>query len=74
MEGGPGRVSLPGKMLHQGPVGQLAPRIAFQRLLVRLPKLALVPGPLDWSDNLVVRGLHRLEIAIGTAARDRAHA
>jgi cytochrome P450 len=56
------------------PLARLEARIAFQRLLVRLPKLALVPGPLDWSDNLVVRGLHRLEIAIGTAARDRAHA
>jgi len=56
------------------PLARLEARIAFQRLLVRLPKLALVPGPLDWSDNLVVRGLHRLEIAIGTAVRDRAHA
>ena len=56
------------------PLARLEARIAFQRLLARLPHLALVPEPLEWSDNLVVRGLHRLEIEIGVAAGGRAHA
>ena len=56
------------------PLARLEARIAFRRLLVRLPQLALVPGRLEWSDNLVVRGLQRLEIAIGTTTGGTAHA
>ena len=47
------------------PLARLEGRIAFRRLLQRLPRLALAAQKLEWSDNLVVRGLHRLEIEIG---------
>lgn len=47
------------------PLARLEGRIAFRRLLKRLPRLALAAQKLEWSDNLVVRGLHRLEIEIG---------
>jgi len=46
------------------PLARLEARIAFQRLLVRLPALALAAQKLEWSDNLVVRGLRRLDIEI----------
>jgi cytochrome P450 len=46
------------------PLARLEGRIAFKRLLQRLPGLALAAQKLEWSDNLVVRGLHRLDIEI----------
>ncbi|MBL8833448.1 MAG: cytochrome P450 [Rhodospirillales bacterium] len=44
------------------PLARLEARIAFPRLLERLPRIALAPQTLRWSDNLVVRGLHSLEL------------
>ena len=44
------------------PLARLEARIAFPRLLARLPRIALAPQTLRWSDNLVVRGLHALEL------------
>jgi cytochrome P450 len=47
------------------PLARLEGRIAFARLLRRLPNMRLAPQTLRWSDNLVVRGLHALEINLG---------
>jgi cytochrome P450 len=47
------------------PLARLEARIAFPRLLARLPRIALAPQTLRWSDNLVVRGLHALELDLG---------
>jgi cytochrome P450 len=44
------------------PLARLEARVAFPRLLQRLPRIALAPQTLRWSDNLVVRGLHSLEL------------
>lgn len=46
------------------PLARLEGRVAFPRLLERLPHVALAPQALRWSDNLVVRGVHSLEIDI----------
>lgn len=46
------------------PLARLEGRVAFPRLLDRLARIDLVPQRLRWSDNLVVRGLHALEIDI----------
>ncbi len=48
------------------PLARLEARVAFPRLLKRLPHLALAPQALRWSDNLVVRGLHSLELDLDT--------
>jgi cytochrome P450 len=47
------------------PLARLEARIAFPRLLARLPHMTLAPQTLRWSDNLVVRGLHALELELG---------
>ncbi len=47
------------------PLARLEARVAFPRLLQRLPRIALAPQTLRWSDNLVVRGLHALELDLG---------
>ncbi len=44
------------------PLARLEARVAFPRLLERLGRMSLAPQDLRWSDNLVVRGLHSLEI------------
>ena len=44
------------------PLARLEARIAFDRLLTRLEGPGLV-GPLEWSDNLVLRGVRTLPIA-----------
>ncbi len=49
------------------PLARLEARIAFPRLLARLPRIALAPQTLRWSDNLVVRGLHALELELGNS-------
>jgi cytochrome P450 len=46
------------------PLARLEARVAFPRLLARLPEIALAPQTLRWSDNLVVRGVHSLLIDI----------
>jgi cytochrome P450 len=47
------------------PLARLEARIAFPKLLAAFAEISLAPGAkLDWSDNLVVRGLHELEVAL----------
>lgn len=47
------------------PLARLEARIAFPKLLAAFARIDPVPGAkLAWSDNLVVRGLHELEVAL----------
>ena len=52
------------------PLARLEGQIAFQALLQRLPDLALEPGPIEWRQNLALRGLTRLPVVFrsGTIA------
>jgi cytochrome P450 len=46
------------------PLGRLEARIAFERLLRRMPEMRLEPGrPLVWRQNLGLRGLTELPVA-----------
>jgi cytochrome P450 len=46
-------------------LARLEARIAFPKLLAAFADIGLAPGAkLVWSDNLVVRGLHELEVAL----------
>lgn len=49
------------------PLARLEARIAFQRLLVRFPEIRLAEARLDWSDNLVLRGVRRLPLVMKPA-------
>jgi cytochrome P450 len=44
------------------PLARMEGRIAFRRLLDRLPGLALAPGALEWRENLGLRGLKTLPV------------
>ncbi|HEX2115248.1 MAG TPA: cytochrome P450 [Alphaproteobacteria bacterium] len=44
------------------PLARLEAQIAFGRLLARLDDIRLAEEPLDWSDNLVLRGVKRLPL------------
>jgi pimeloyl-[acyl-carrier protein] synthase len=44
------------------PLGRLEGQIAFETVLRRMPNLSLEPGPLEWRDNLGLRGLKRLPV------------
>jgi cytochrome P450 len=47
------------------PLARLEARIAFPKLLAAFARIDSVAGAkLAWSDNLVVRGLHELEVAL----------
>ena len=47
------------------PLARLEARVAFPKLLAAFADIAPVPGAVPaWSDNLVVRGLHELEVAL----------
>lgn len=49
------------------PLARLEAQIAFNRLLVRLEDIALAGDPLEWSDNLVLRGVRRLPLTYRVA-------
>jgi cytochrome P450 len=44
------------------PLGRIEAQIAFEALLTRLPELELGGGPLQWRENLKLRGLEKLPI------------
>jgi cytochrome P450 len=46
-------------------LARLEGRIAFQAILDRYPKMALTAAPLVWRDNLGLRGLLSLPVAVG---------
>lgn len=45
------------------PLARLEAQVAFPMLLARCPDLRLVPGPLEWLDSLVFRGLRALPVS-----------
>jgi hypothetical protein len=47
------------------PLARMEGQIAFERLLRRLPNLRLEPGPLEWRENLGLRGLKSLPARFG---------
>ena len=47
------------------PLARMEGQIAFERLLHRLPNLRLEPGPLEWRENLGLRGLKSLPVVFG---------
>ncbi|MBL8834603.1 MAG: cytochrome P450 [Alphaproteobacteria bacterium] len=49
------------------PLARLEARIAFERLLARFGTLALAGGPLEWTDNLVLRGVRTLDLTFRLA-------
>ena len=51
------------------PLARLEGQIAFRRLLERLDDLRITEPPLDWSDNLVLRGVKKLPLAFRVAER-----
>jgi cytochrome P450 len=44
------------------PLGRIEAQVAFEALLTRLPELELGGGPLQWRENLKLRGLEKLPI------------
>ncbi len=51
------------------PLARLEAQIGFQRLLARLNDIRFADEPLEWSDNLVLRGVKRLPLKFRTAGR-----
>jgi cytochrome P450 len=49
------------------PLARLEARVAFQRLLARFSGIRLAEARLDWSDNLVLRGVRRLPLVMKPA-------
>jgi pimeloyl-[acyl-carrier protein] synthase len=49
------------------PLARLEAQIAFPRLLERLADIRLADEPLEWSDNLVLRGVKRLQLSFRVA-------
>lgn len=47
------------------PLARMEGRMAFEAILRRLPGLALVPGPIEWRQNLGLRGLTALPVSFG---------
>src|SRR5207247_5864826 len=45
------------------PLARIEGQVAFATLLERLPRLALVPEPLVWRQNLGLRGLTKLDVS-----------
>jgi cytochrome P450 len=52
------------------PLARIEGQIAFETMLRRFPALALEPGPLVWRENLGLRGLVALPVAIRTHPSD----
>jgi len=50
------------------PLARMEGQIAFDTLLRRLPELRLAPGPLEWRENLGLRGLKSLPVSFRTSA------
>jgi len=50
------------------PLARIEGQIAFDTLLRRLPELRLESGPLEWRENLGLRGLRSLPVAFRAAA------
>ncbi len=50
------------------PLARMEGQIAFDTLLRRLPDLRLEGGPLEWRENLGLRGLNTLPVAFRAAA------
>jgi cytochrome P450 len=50
------------------PLARIEGQIAFPTLLRRLPGLKLAPGPLEWRDNLGLRGLAALPVTFQAQA------
>ncbi len=44
------------------PLGRLEGQIVFETVLRRMPNLRLEPGPLEWRENLGLRGLKKLPV------------
>jgi cytochrome P450 len=51
------------------PLARLEGQIAFGRLLERLADIRIADGSLDWSDNLVLRGVKKLPLSFRVAER-----
>jgi cytochrome P450 len=49
------------------PLARLEGQIAFRRLLARLKDIRLAEAPLEWNDNLVLRGVKRLPLVYRVA-------
>jgi cytochrome P450 len=50
------------------PLARIEGQIAFRAVLGRFPNLELEPGPLEWRENLGLRGLKQLPVRIGAVA------
>jgi cytochrome P450 len=44
------------------PLARLESHVAFETLLRRMPSLSLIPGPVNWRENLAFRGLTTLQV------------
>jgi cytochrome P450 len=51
------------------PLARLEGQIAFERLLDRLTDIRIADGSLDWSDNLVLRGVKKLPLSFRVAEK-----
>ena len=51
------------------PLARMEGQIAFERMLSRMPDLALEPGPLVWRTNLGLRGLKSLPVTFSGSSR-----
>jgi hypothetical protein len=50
------------------PLARIEGQVAFEALLRRFPRIELEPGPLVWRQNLGLRGLEALPVALGSGA------
>jgi cytochrome P450 len=50
------------------PLARIEGQTAFATLVRRFPHIELEPGPLVWRQNLALRGLERLPVAVRTAS------
>jgi len=53
------------------PLARLEGQIAFETLLQRLPDVALERGPIEWRQNLALRGLMRLPVVFTSGMIER---
>jgi cytochrome P450 len=51
------------------PLARMEGQIAFSTLLRRLPRMELAGGPLEWRENLGLRGLKALPVRFENTAR-----
>ncbi|HEY0754795.1 MAG TPA: cytochrome P450 [Ktedonobacteraceae bacterium] len=56
------------------PLARIEGQIAFERLVTRMPDLALKPGKIIWRENLGLRGLTTLPVTFGNSEKGTAHA